>query len=1123
MGGRGNSDLAKSLRIEPEEDSGSETASRYNFQFQCAARHCFAMLNNPQLSEIVCEWHVDYALIYRDGTGELISVKHREPHLGPWPFAELWGKGGLSKLHKRWMATPEAKCRLVTNGPLKSGRDTARDFSNALSEQRVDKFVDDAAQRLGCSTEEAEAFLLRLRIEHGIPDRVTLRAHAIINIVEGSLAQAEIADTSASEAWDAVVRLVSLKSRDLDNRDFSSIDLASPRALDAETLTSAKVARRTITRSDVVEAISSAGRHTSERPLISNMWVREPVANFVGREKTLQAISDFLESQSTSQTALALVGMSGVGKSEILSQYAWKNSSKHEFVWWVRADSWNSMISDFTSLAEEVHLPAPDSDDGVRQLKEFFLNNRGLILLDGAPADPKVCNFIPKRSATRFLIASLDQRWATHATMISVAPLIDADAQLLLAGLLTDTPQGGLSVLNKALNGLPLALKQAAGYITTSGISVEVYSGMVHDRATDLLRRSAPPEHVGLTAALSITIERLQADHPLGLDLLSMLSHLAPGRFPTTLFAVKLPAHRKALQEDGAPVHVSAEAEELASLELQAISQEASDLLGKLEDQLHLFDALADLQKFSLVDMQEGGVYCHALTQAVVRRSLTEPQERAAIEGCVVLLNKVTRLSPSDSRYWPHYRETMPHFESLLDYLDVHPTLPANTLMFYAAIAMNLGVQGAKESSLSYAKKAVSVSDRLESFGAEIPVFARTILIEALIGTDRWDEALGITDETLAAASDGPLDALSRATLHAKRASILHLQGRLEESMLEFDTVHRYIDSSGDIEDSLSMIAAVRANKANLRREVGDARGAIVEFKQMISDYASTSARNGLATLYSNLSLSHLEAAQFAEALAAALQALEISHESFNGLHGDAARDWNNAGLALLELGRPKEAAEAFQASLNIHERLNERKSSLKLIVTVNLGRAQLAEGDANAARATLEGALADQEIIVGPNHREVAATLINLSATYTALHLFGNAAAAAHRAIKIDVQVYGENHPELAPDYHNMASALLFSENYRAARKWLHKAHLISIEHFGAESIHAGMCLSKMAICEYATGRRDKGLELIREAISIFDPQLESQHPERRSSQSIMNGMLQGVRPVQLLFSVTM
>lgn len=1118
MSGSDVSGLAKSLISEPIEDSGTDTASRYNFQYLCAARHCFALLNDSRLAGIVCEWHVDYVLLYSDGVNELVSVKHRELHLGPWPFVDLWTKGGLATLYERWKVTPGARCRLVTNGSMKSGRDSAMDFAKDLSGGNVEAHLESVSRKLGCTGDEARSFLLALRIEHGIPDRVTLRAHQIVHTVEESLEVANLTELSAADAWDSVVRLVASKSRDMDNRDFSSIDLASPDALDADVLTSAKVARRTIRRNDVVAALSVDSENAVQYPVASNLWVREPSATFIGREELLGEIEEHWANDSQAKPAIALLGMSGVGKSELLAQYAWKHADAYQFAWWVRADSWNSMVTDLAALAERLGLPAPDSEDGLGRLKQYLIANRGLILLDGAAAERRILKFIPKVAATRFLISSLDQSWVANVTAIQVVPLQDEDANALLGSILSGVSSERLATLNQALRGLPLALKQAAGYISASGIPVETYSEMIHDRASELLRRSAPPEHVGLTAAISITLEHLVEDQPEALKLLHMVSHLAPHGFPTDLFEFELPPREYRSDTDDQSGQGAVEIEELAALELGGVSLPVVQLLGALKDHLELYDAVAELQKFSLVEAQPGGISSHALTQAVVRQSMTEQERRSAIEAAALLLNKVANLRPFDSRYWQHYRHMLPHFESLIGYLESCSFLPVNTLMFYSVISMNLGSRGVRGTSLFYAEKAVAAIDRINNLGADTIVFVRTLLVEALTGVDRWDDALRVADATFEAYQDGELDWFSVGILHTKKAAVLHLQGKLEQAKEEFDKAHACIGSSVDEEQASSISRAVRANKATLLREMGDTKRAIGEFRDLIDTYPERGSRNGLATLYSNLSLSYLEATDYGNALRASMQALDLDYESSDGNHSDAARDWNNAGLALLELDKPEQAEEAFKASLQIQDRLSNRQSTVYLIARMNLGRAQMAQRDFIAARKTLEETLRGQESVLGSAHREVASTLANLSVVYSALRLYGNAASAALRAIKIDVQVYGEGHPELMPDYNNMASALMLSGSYRAALKWLGKAHQIAMDVFGPDHFRVGMCLEKMGICKFGNGEASAGITDMRRAIDIFEVKLGPGHPETLSCRSILAEMLQGKMPLGLI-----
>lgn len=70
-------DVPWELMHEPIEDSGSDTADRYRYQYQVIARHC-CEFDNSELLWALCEWHTDYILALSGHRFILVSVKHRE-------------------------------------------------------------------------------------------------------------------------------------------------------------------------------------------------------------------------------------------------------------------------------------------------------------------------------------------------------------------------------------------------------------------------------------------------------------------------------------------------------------------------------------------------------------------------------------------------------------------------------------------------------------------------------------------------------------------------------------------------------------------------------------------------------------------------------------------------------------------------------------------------------------------------------------------------------------------------------------------------------------------------------------------------------------------------------------
>ena len=54
---------------------------------------------------------------------------------------------------------------------------------------------------------------------------------------------------------------------------------------------------------------------------------------FVGRREALNTLKSIIDNQKY----LLLLGVGGIGKSQIAKEYAWANSEKYDFIWWVDA------------------------------------------------------------------------------------------------------------------------------------------------------------------------------------------------------------------------------------------------------------------------------------------------------------------------------------------------------------------------------------------------------------------------------------------------------------------------------------------------------------------------------------------------------------------------------------------------------------------------------------------------------------------------------------------------------------------------------------------------------------------------------------------------------------------
>lgn len=114
------------------DDSGANTADRYDWQAAMAAANGLALYHNglgddgrlrPDCQDrVLCEWQEDWVLFSGDSV-VLVSCKHRDPSAGAYTtVVKLVDDGGLAHLFNRWAALHETPlCQLVTSGGLSSG------------------------------------------------------------------------------------------------------------------------------------------------------------------------------------------------------------------------------------------------------------------------------------------------------------------------------------------------------------------------------------------------------------------------------------------------------------------------------------------------------------------------------------------------------------------------------------------------------------------------------------------------------------------------------------------------------------------------------------------------------------------------------------------------------------------------------------------------------------------------------------------------------------------------------------------------------------------------------------------------------------------------------------------
>jgi hypothetical protein len=276
--------------------------------------------------------------------------------------------------------------------------------------------------------------------------------------------------------------------------------------------------------------------YASAMPVVSNLPPRNP--NFTARTEHLDRLR-----QLTGATALVdaqvLYGLGGVGKTQLVLEYAHRHQADYDCVWWVTADEPAAIAGQLAALAQALGVATPEEPvtTAVQTLWDTLRRtNRWLLVFDNAEKPEHLRPWWPPDSGT-VLVTSRNPGWAGLAAPLTVDVLAPEEAaEFLRRRLLRDDP--AFAQLAEVLGYLPLALEQAAAYLEEAVVEVDDYLTLLGEGDLDLLRlgRSVTSERTVATT-WNVSFERIRTELPGAEDVLILLAFLAPENVPRDLLA----------------------------------------------------------------------------------------------------------------------------------------------------------------------------------------------------------------------------------------------------------------------------------------------------------------------------------------------------------------------------------------------------------------------------------------------------------------------------------------------------------------------------------------------------------------------------------------------------------
>ena len=811
---------------------------------------------------------------------------------------------------------------------------------------------------------------------------------------------------------------------------------------------------------------------------------------FTDREQVLTSLHDTFCSQKKLHQTQALSGLGGIGKTQIAIEYVYRYHSEYRYIFWVRGDSREKMLSDFASLATTLGLKEQDEQEQQLVIEavrsSLRKNTHWLLIIDNIEDLRNARTILPSAARGHILLTTRTQTTGNIATHIDLEKMtLDEGALFLLRRTKILAQDDALQEASSAdlrsakeiadtLDGLPLAIDQAGAYIEEAGCNLSDYLNLYQSGRLKLLRKrgSFDFDHpASVTDTFSYSLEKIEKISPTAVELLRFCAFLDPDAIPEELI-------------------------------INGATELGPTLQPVANDPFLLDETLVILRKFSLVHRNPNAntLSIHRLVQAVLQDGMIEKTRRLWAERTVRAVNLAL---PDISEYsmWQRCIQFMPHVQKSVALIEEWKMVTPEAARLLEQAGTYLQIQAQFTQAFVQFERASDIHKLLADPDPAIPIASHIYLFRHYYFQGEYVQAEQPIKKALRLLEQTPgSDALAKATCLEAIAFLSYQQGKYSQGEDYFlEALNMYEQCIG-LQHPLVVCTYCGLGNINLalakfdlaERFFQDALDIWQQMPKPQHPFMGASL-NGLVRLF-------IERAKYGKAEAYLQQERAHLEQTLQPLHPSLANNLNNYALLYIAQGKYNQAVTVLRQSLNILEQSVGLRHSFSGNTLHILGRLCYLNREYPTAEKYLQKAQHILEQALGFEHPDVLTTINNLADVYVEQSKWPLAEELYKDVLAKRIRILGSEHPSVAQTYHSLGY-LLESRGrvYYEKSVELYKCALnIREEVLGREHPAVAQTLYRLADIYYRRWKKfEEAKSLIQRAKAIYEKAQLLEHPD--------------------------